>query len=279
MTSPSRLRRLPWFVSAAALVACGGATPPTTAPAPSTQPAVVRLADAKPLAELTPGDKQVANLTDKLSPPQSVDRAVYFGEVDEYDSTDEDAKLLSSLPVVAVKDGEDWKAVPLVGRGLADAGWRYVGAGPRPGEIWGVLDTSAGDSGPDFVLAHSTDGGQTFALATTRKVCPQASVSDFAMDRSGRGRVTLSLDETVGRHKPGLYVYETADGGATWSPKPRFEPDAMVRAESVPDDEQPDSSVDGGKKGKTAWRGRRPIVTLRAVDSRVGSGESKVGSR
>ena len=238
------------------LAACLAATT-----APSTQPTEVRLSDAKPLSELTPGDLE-ATLSHKLSPPQVADRLVYFGEVDEFDGPGEDAKVTSALPIVAVKDGADWKAVPLVGRSLANAGWRYVGAGPKPREAWGVLDTVVGDDGPDFVLAHSTDGGQSFALETVRKVCPQAGVYDFAMDRTGRGRVTLALDETVGRHKPGLYHYDTTDGGKTWASKPRFEADAMVHAETVPDDEQPDSAVDHGGKARTGLRGRREAVPL-----------------
>ena len=260
---PLRSSRWLWV---ATLAACGGATPPPTT-APTTLPAEVRLADAKPLGELTPGELQ-ANFTDKLSPPQTADHTVYFGEVDQYDGPDEDAKLTSSLPILAVKDGDDWKAVPLVGRGLANAGWRYVGAGPKPREAWGVLDASAGDPGPEFTVAHSTDGGATFALTSFRKPCPQATVYDFVLSREGHGRITLSLDAAVGRHKPGLYHYDTTDGGRTWAVKPRFEADGMTRGESVPDDEQPDPAVDHGGKGKTNLRGDGPTgATVRpAVD-------------
>ncbi len=263
--------KITWVAVAASLTACGGGgaiaarrvgVGPTTAP--TTLPGPIRLADAKPLAELTPGDLQ-ANLTDKLSPPQTADHPVYFGEVDEYDGPDEDAKLTSSLPVLAERDGATWRAVPVVGPGLADTGWKYVGSGPAPLEAWGVLDTTVGDGGPTVVLAHSTDGGASFQLSALAKPCPQASLSDFSMTRDGRGRVTLSLDEAVGRSRPGLYLYETDDGGRTWSVRPRFEPDGMTRADAVPDDEQPPAPADNGKAGKTAWRGdarRRAIVTV-----------------
>ncbi len=267
-------------VVAASLAACaGGGTAavgpggPTTAPTPVA--GVVRVADAKPLADLCPGDLQ-ANLTDKLSPPQVAGRAVYFGEVDEYDGDGDDAKLLSTLPVVAVKDGADWKAVPLAAAGLADTGWKYVGAGPAGGEVWGVLDTAAGDGGPAVVLAHSTDAGATFTLGRLPKPCPQATVFDFAMTGDGHGRVTLALDETVGPDHPGLYQYDTADGGRTWSTRPRYEPDGMTRADAVPDDEQPDPPAGGGGKGKTAWRGRarRPALVVVAVH-RHGRGDPR----
>ena len=262
---------------AASLVACGGGRAvaarrgsgvgPATAPA--TLPGPVQLSDAKPLADLLPGGLQ-ANMTDKLSPPQTVGQAVYFGEVDEYDGPDEDAKLLSSLPILATKDGEAWRAVPVVGRGLANTGWRYVGAGPAAREIWGVLDTTTGDGGPDFTVAHSVDGGATFQLAALHKPCPQAAVFDFAMNRDGRGRVTVALDETVGRAKAGLYHYETDDDGRTWSAWPRFEPDGMTRADSVPDDEQPDPDLGAHKPAKTGWHGprrRAAIVTVEPCGS------------
>ena len=258
---------------AASLAACVGRSAgprdgagPTTAPAPLAR---IGLADAKPLADLTPGDLQ-ANLTDKLSPPQTTGNAVYFGEVDEYDGPGDDAKLLSALPILATKDGDAWRAVPVVGPGLADTDWRYVGAGPAAREVWGVLDTAVGDGGADFFLAHSTDGGATFTLSALRKPCPQAAVSDFAMARDGRGRVTLSLDETVGRARPGLYHYETADDGRRWSARPRFEPDSMTRADAVPDEEQPDVGGDD-KPSKTAWTARSHWPAIAVVRFRQSS--------
>ena len=94
-----------------AMAYAGRAAGPRAKPGATTVPTAmpsVDLADAKPLAELTPGDLQ-ANLTDKLSPPQTKGRAIYFGEVDEYDGPEEDAKLTSSLPILALKDGASWR--------------------------------------------------------------------------------------------------------------------------------------------------------------------------
>ncbi len=226
------------------------------------------LGDAKPLAELTPGDLQ-ANLTDKLSPPQVKDHAVYFGEVDAYDGPEQDAKLVSSLPILAVKAGDAWRAVPVVGPGLANTGWRYVGAGPAKLEVWGVLDTAVGDGGPDLFLAHSTDGGGAFKLFKLHKPAGPATVFDFAMGRDGHGRVIVSLDEAVGRAKPGLYYYETTDDGQTWSTHPRFEPDGMIRADTVPDEEQPDAEGDGKKPSKTSLP-QSPAASPRVVPTRGG---------
>ena len=235
------------------LAAAAPATRPTT-----TGPSTVRLADAKPLAELTPAGLQ-AEMTDVLSPPRVADHAVYFGTVNAYAGDGDDAELTSALPVIALKEGDRWRAVPLVGRGLANAGWRYVGAGPRRGEVWAVLDTVVGDDAPTFTIAHSTNGGRTFALTAYDKPCPQASVYDFALARDGHGRVTLSLDTSVGHHRPGLYHYDTADGGRTWATAPRFEPDAMVRADSVPDDDQPEA-FDRADGKKTALRPPARVV-------------------
>src|SRR5437763_94350 len=83
------------------------------------------------------------------------------------------------------------------------------GAGPGPREIWGGLDTVAGSSRPRFALAHSADGGETFELVVFRKPCRLATFFDFAMDREGHGRATLSLDSDCGKYKAGLYHYET----------------------------------------------------------------------
>ena len=266
-------------IAGATLVACVAARRAGVGPstAPTTLPGPLQLGDAKPLADLLPGDLQ-ANMTDKLSPPQTAAQVVYFGEVDAYDGPGEDAKVISALPILATKDGDAWRAVPVVGPGLADTDWRYVGSGPAAREVWGVLDTAVGDGGPDFTLAHSTDGGATFQLAALHKPCPQASVFDFAMNRDGRGRVTLALDETVGRARPGLYHYETDDDGRTWSARPRFEPDGMTRADSVPDDEQPDVGTDGHKPAKTAWRAprRRPIIlTVASPAARRSAGPTR----
>ncbi len=257
-------------VLAAATLAGGGAGDPATRPTapaatqPATRPALadVKLSDAEPLADAQGEDDQV-NLTDKLSAPQ-VSGTVYFGEVDTYgDGDDEDPT--AAKPVVAVKRDGDWRAVVLAGPGLTDAGWKYVGAGPRPREVWGVLDKAAGADRSEFVVAHSTDGGQSFHLRAFRKPTKRAAVYDFALSRDGTGRVTLSLEADVGRHKAGLYHYETTDGGATWAEQPRFEADAMIRADSVDDAEQPDAPPADGK-GKARFDGSatvRPISTRR----------------
>jgi hypothetical protein len=183
------------------------------------------------------------NLTDKLEPPLAC-QLVYFGEADEYDS-DDDQTPSEAMPLIAIKVGPNWKAVPLTGPGLRDAGWKYVAAGPSPKQVWGVLDTSAGETRPNFVLAHSTDGGATFTLREIHKPCKLAVFAHFAMSRSGVGRVSLWLDTDCGSSKAGLYHYETSDHGKSWSNAPRYEPDAMIHADTVPEDEQPDQQVDG----------------------------------
>jgi hypothetical protein len=232
------------IVVAAVLCACIAATPDNPTTAPTTAPVVIKLSDAKPLGDLEQDTMQV-NLTDKLSSPQAND-TVYFGEIDQY-SEDDDQTPIAVIPIIALHPGEDWKALPLSGRGLQDAGWKYVGSGPGKKEIWGVLDTAAGETRARFVVAHSTDGGDTFSLRVFQKPCKLATVSDFAMTRDGHGRVTVSLDTECGRSKPGLYNFDTTDDGKTWSDVPRFEPDAMIRADEVPDDEQPEPKAGPAK--------------------------------
>jgi hypothetical protein len=205
-------------------------------PATTSTAGDVKLFDAIPLDQIESDGVQVT-LTDKITSPATL-FTVYFGEADTFDSDDPDTAT-SSIPVIAVCLGSDWKAVPLAGPGLENAGWKYVATGPALHEIWGVLDTSAGDSGPDFVVAHSTDGAMSFTLKTFHKPNSLATVADFAMSQTGHGRVTLSLDTNCGSNKAGLYHYETNDDGKTWSKIPRYESDVMIRAAAVTDDEQP----------------------------------------
>jgi hypothetical protein len=212
----------------------------TTEPAAS----VVKLSDAIPLSRLTVDDLEV-NLTDKLSPPAATG-TVYFGELDDFGSDPDNDEPIAALPIIAVRNGGNWMAVPLAGEGMRDAGWHYVGAGPGAKEIWGAIDTVAGDSRGSFVLAHSTDGGATFEMTVFRKPSRKAEFFDFAMSADGHGRATVSLDTDSGPHKAGLYHYQTSDDGKTWS-APVYEPDAMKRADPVPDEEQPDQTPPGTK--------------------------------
>jgi hypothetical protein len=228
------------------LTACIAATGAHHTGSPTTAPVsvIVKLADAQPLGNIEDDNVQV-NLTDKLSPPQAND-TLYFGEIDDY-SPEDDQNPIAAIPIIALHPGQDWKAVSLTGPSLVDAGWKYVGAGPSKKEIWGVLDTSAGDSRSHFVVAHSVDGGSTFSLRIFQKPCKLATVSDFVMTREGRGHVSVSLDTECGKIKPGSYSFDTIDDGKTWSDVPRFEPDAMIRADEVPDDEQPEPKAGASK--------------------------------
>jgi hypothetical protein len=205
-------------------------------PATTSTAGDIKLSDAIPLEQIESDDVQVT-LTDKITSPATL-FPIYFGEADTFDSDDPDTAI-ASIPVIAVCLGSDWKAVPLPGPGLENAGWKYVASGPALHEVWGVLDTAAGDSGPDFVVAHSIDGAMSFTLKTFHKPASLATVADFAISQIGRGRVTLSLDTNCGPNKAGLYHYETNDDGKTWSKIPRYEPDVMIRAATVMDDEQP----------------------------------------
>jgi hypothetical protein len=226
-----------WIISIALFTGCAGGSPPGHPP--STAPADrVKLSDAVPLDALQ-SDETTANLTDKLEPPEA-GQTIYFGELDSYNSDDTETPV-AAIPLIALHN-DQWKALPVIGPGLTNAGWKYVAAGPARHEIWGVLDTSAGETQNEFVLAHSTDGGDTFSLKTIKKPCKLATFTDFAMSRDGHGRATLTLDTDCGQYKSGLYHYDTTDDGKTWPAQPRYEPDVMLRAQSVTDDEQPDAA-------------------------------------
>jgi hypothetical protein len=250
-------------IVALSFVACAAerSTPPASSPATSGGgPRVIKVSDGIALSDLLT-DEREANLTDKLSPPQAADN-IYFGELDTYTNPDDD-KPAAAVPIIATKMAGAWSALPLGGEGLKNAGWRYVGSGPGPREIWAALDTAAGATRPEFVLAHSTDGGATFSLSVFHKPCKLAEFFDFAMSRDGRGRASVSLDTDCGEHKAGIYHFETTDDGKTWNAEPRYEPDAMVRADSVSDDEQPDERAGQGASRTSFHRQRAPMITIK----------------
>lgn len=232
-----------------------------TSPQPDQKPGttaftgpVVSMSRAVPLEKLEVDDWE-PNLLNKLESPLAA-RTTYFGELDAYsDDADPDTdKPDDAVPIIAVRDSDgSFKALALVGGPLRESGWQFVGAGPHPGEIWGALDVVTDAQHGRFVLAHSTDGGKTFQLASFPKPCKLANFFDFAMARDGHGRATLSLDTDCGAVKAGLYHYRTDDDGKTWSTQPAYEPDAMVRADPVPDDEQPDAASETSPK-RSIWR-------------------------
>ena len=162
---------------------------------------------------------------------------IYFGTIDSYDSDD---RQIKSQPIIAKKNGDSWKALPIRDERLKDAAWSYVGGGPMRGELWGVLDASLDDDQPDLILVHSTDGATTFELTALHKPDAAADFDSFCIGPDMHGRVTLYLspDPDAKSLKAGYYHFRTTDGGKTWS-RPDYEPDVMWPAKDVPDEDQP----------------------------------------
>lgn len=185
--------------------------------------------ESQPLIKLRPTGSTV-DLVYKLRPPR-VDRAFYFGELENNDK--------QTLPIIVIKDSGHIQALRLEKEWASDR-WQQVVAGPRVGEVWGVLDQVKDERGEDFALVHTTDNGKTWQIGVIHKPCEAASFADMVMAKNGRGRFTLNLDadcEENPKLKAGLYHYRTTDGGKTWS-TPEFEPDATHPAEEVPEEEQ-----------------------------------------
>jgi hypothetical protein len=202
-------------------------------------PHVLRMNDSIDLAKLLRADEQV-NLTHKLN-MQHDGGTIYFGELDTYDDEDQ---LASSAPIIVRKSGTRWRGIRVSDPRLKDANWAYVGAGPKPGEIWGILDQSsdiADEVQAELIIAHSTDGGQTFSLMPLPKPNDAASFDSICIGPNGRGRLTMYLSsEDESTERPGFYHFQTSDSGRTWARAARYEADALSAAQSVSDDEQPD---------------------------------------
>jgi len=171
---------------------------------------------------------------------------IYFGELNTYDDDDQP---LTSVPIIAQKQGQKWRAIRLDDSHLKNAAWVVVAAGPVRGEIWGVLDqpidmsrSGGGDDlQTDLLLVHSTDAGQTFSLVALRKPYPAAEFDSLCIGGNGRGRISVYLasGDSSDKTRPGYYSFTTSDKGQSWT-RGRFEADSLVPAGRVSDDEQPD---------------------------------------
>jgi hypothetical protein len=213
----------------------------TTKPAEGVK--IIAFADAVELDELT------KECEPDLSHQLRLSRGgrIYFGTLNTYDNDDQPTM---SVPIIAKREGDNWRAVAIRDARLKDAAWSYVGGGPNRGEIWGVLDASLDADQADLLLAHSSDGGKTFELSALRKPDPAADYDSFCIGPDGKGRVTLYRfpdPEDESASKPGFYHYRTTDGGKTWS-SPEFEPDVMWPARDVPDDDQPPTNKSPARK-------------------------------
>ena len=242
----------PWGVAIVFSLLCAGCASTTRADAtsqPTTAPAsVVKLSDAIDL------DKLAGDAEPDLSHQVHLSRGgrVYFGTLSTYDNDD---NAVTSIPIIARKNGEQWSAIRIDDPRLKNASWAYVGAGPNRGEVWGVLDASLDDDQPDLVFAHSTDGGATFALSSLQKPNASADFDSFCIGPDHKGRVTVYLSGDAGpgekTFRPGFYHFRTNDGGKTWS-SPQYEPDAMLPARDVPDEDQP--STPESPPRKADWK-------------------------
>jgi hypothetical protein len=162
---------------------------------------------------------------------------LYFGTMDSFNN---DEEVVGSVPILAKKVGGDWVALPLTDPRLKDAAWAYTGGGPKPGEVWGVLDASLNVNQADLILAHSTDAGATFTISALHKPDEAADFDSFCLGPDGKGRISvyLSAEVSSASAKPGFYHFRTIDGGKTWS-SAEYEPDAMSPGRDVPEDDQP----------------------------------------
>lgn len=194
----------------------------------------LKLSTAVPIPKLRKEAEQL-DYAYKVDAP-SAKRLLYFGHLTNSDEL--------SLPVIIVATGGRLKAVPVETHFGADL-WQRVILGPNPLEIFGILDQPDDDRIDTLTIAHSTDGGDTWAITTLRKPSNEASFYDFAMSRDGHGRLSVQVDESTdppNRIKPGLYHYRTTDGGKTWTAAD-FEPDQTKPADEVPEDEQPEKGA------------------------------------
>ncbi len=203
----------------------------------TTLPRLVRLSDASPLERFRTEDTDF-NLSSRLS--MGEDNTLYFGQLDTSDQND---KVTATSPVVVAKVNGRWEAISLADDRLPDAEFLFTAAGPAENEIWAVLDDQIADPADVVLLAHSIDAGRTWMLTTVRKPHGFGTYDSFAMDRSGRGRLTVYLTADEAKTRPGYYSFRTSDDGRTWT-GPDYERDNLRTADDISDDDDPEPLQD-----------------------------------
>lgn len=132
--------------------------------------------------------------------------------------------VTQSRPAILANTADQWLALPFSGELFGQYGWQYVASNHDRTEMFAILDCQIEDPAWRLLILTSSDGGRTWALRSTlRKVCYFAGFHDFVMDRQGKGRLTILLDDDYTHDiKAGLYHYHTTDGCCTWT-GPQYE--------------------------------------------------------
>lgn len=156
-----------------------------------------------------------------------------IGSIDTLIFGDMRLNVTQSRPAILAKTDDKWLVLPFEGDLLQQSGWEYVGSTHDRTQMFAVLDNQIESPGWDLVILASSDGGRTWTLRSTlRKVCYYAGFHDFVMDRKGRGRLTILLnDDYHDDITEGLYHYRTSDGGCTWT-GPEHEPNYIYKRSS-----------------------------------------------
>jgi hypothetical protein len=202
---------------------------PTTAPA--SQPVrLLTVSQGVGIDAFRRGDTDV-DLPQVIRFPGASD--VYFGSAD---TTDADQNITATTPLIVKSLKRGWRALSVADPRLPDAEWVFVASGPASQEMWGVLDNQIGDPGTVLLLAHSTDAGKSWSLNAIDKPFHSGEYDSFAMDKTGRGRLTIYVTRKTAHGHAGFYHLRTSDGGMTWS-SPQYEADALLPADDVTEDE------------------------------------------
>jgi len=148
-----------------------------------------------------------------------------IGNIDTLIFGDFRPNVTQSRPAILANIDAQWVVLFFEGDLLSQYGWEYVARNHKRTQMIAVLDCQIAGPGWELVILASSDGGQTWELRSTlRKVCYYAGFHDFVMDRNGKGRLTILLDDDYTDNiKAGLYHYRTTDAGYTWT-GPEYEP-------------------------------------------------------
>ena len=207
----------------------------TTSPSPATVPAGdMSLADAPPIDSVI--RQRSADQVEFLRTLQPVNGpAIYFGHVLASDPV---RKSPRTIPLIATRAENRWKAIEVGDARAVNATWAYIGAGPEQGHAWAVLEPPPprDGSGAYLLLVHTNDSGATWRTIPLLKPSSTSRYDSICMSRY-RGRVTAYQPPGASGARSGYYHYQTTDDGATWD-TPTFEPDGLTPADPVSDEER-----------------------------------------
>ncbi len=180
---------------------------------------------------------------------------LYFNHTEINNLNSEDRAPLEYFdygPTIVVNDKKSWKLFDLRNQ-LMSFYWVGAFADSKFENIWGVLDLAINSKDQNFLLIHSSDKGESWALiGSIPKPKEDVALEEFKIYKSGRLEVLLSrrFDEAGSLKGREVYRGVSLDFGRSWV---LGESDNEISVEAS----SPSASRDGSCESIYPWPGER----------------------